>query len=148
MLTTASSTLEREQQQALLGDANSQRQLELASRQARADAILETLGPKGLAKPRDTLHFFTDVKFKKVSGQQLEAKCMFCKLGPMSSTGATRLVDHLVGCLLCPPSITEAVNKMRTKTQSKRKEREEMTSIVQEESALALQLEKVRNHID
>ena len=85
----------------------------LAAAQARVDALdlildekLETLGQAGIVRPKDALLFVKDLQFKagSKSVQQLTCKCMFCSMH-ISSTGATRVVDHLTACALCPQPV-------------------------------------------
>ena len=60
--------------QAVLGDDN-EASTRLAELHEETRAIMSR---SELSKPKDALLFFTDVEYKKVGGQQLTAKCMFC----------------------------------------------------------------------
>ena len=78
---------------------------------------MSRLGDDGLTKPKEALLFMSNIAYKNVGGQLLlSCNCMFCSL-PISSTGATRCVDHLTkGCALVPKEVKSALNFMRGST--------------------------------
>ncbi|KAL3907743.1 MAG: hypothetical protein SGPRY_010062, partial [Prymnesium sp.] len=73
-----------------------------------------------IIKPKAVLPFFTSVQYKSIGGTQLSATCMFCTKF-LSSTGCTRLVDHLASCNVCIPAVREQVEKLIDKKMQKRK---------------------------
>ena len=90
-------------------------------------------GDAGPTRPKDMLEFTRNCKYKKVGGQQLERDCMFCG-AHITSTGASRVVDHFAGqCVLCPPSVKDPCVAFRDSTDAKRKGKEEHTALVREE---------------
>lgn len=122
--------------QALLGD-DDEAEGKLATIHSETRDKLAALGDAGLAKPKQVLQFVTDLAYKKVGGQQLTCKCMFC-FRTINSTGATRVVDHFVECVLCPKEVKEPCMAMRDGTASKRKAKEESTTMAAEERDLVL----------
>ena len=105
---------------------------------------LSLLGEAGITKPKEVLEFAKNVQYKKVGGQQLTCECLFCGTH-INSTGATRLVDHLSNaCVLCPASVKDPCLAMRSKTDWKRKGKEEHTALVKEEQDQALRVMKAQ----
>ena len=98
---------------------------------------LAALGEAGIVKPKDVLQFTRDLT--KKSGQQIECLCMFCPEKKITSTGATRVVDHYVLCPLCPKEIKEACQALRAGTSGKRKDTEETAVMAMEERDAELQ---------
>ena len=126
--------------QMLLGDTEvTETRLQLLHAEARDK--LARYGDAGITKPKHVLDFVRDLAYKKVGGQQLTGKCMFCATS-LNSTGATRVVDHFIACVLCPTEIQLKCKAMRDDTSSKRKEKEEAAAHVVEERSIVLQ-EKV-----
>ena len=118
----------------------------LAVAQARVDALdlileekLETLGAPGIVRPKDALLFVKDLEYKEGSKsvQQLTCKCMFCNMH-ISSTGATRVVDHLTACVLCPQRIKVPLRNVRACTSGKRKHKQEQLKLVSDQADKAL----------
>ena len=92
--------------QPLLGD-DDDKEARHAAMLEQVNDIVARLGDTGISKPKDALLFVVNLQYKKVGGQQLECQCMFCnKL--ISSTGATRVVDHLIVCILCPDAVKQS----------------------------------------
>ena len=82
--------------------AAAQRLLDAQQRSDELDALVDdkfrSLGEPGIARPRDTLLFVNDLVYKEKSkGSQLTCACLFCNMR-IISTGATRVVDHLISC--------------------------------------------------
>ena len=74
-----------------------------------------------------------------ISGYQLKCCCMFCHKRSYS-TSASRIVDHLMSCPLCPDSIKMLLMSLREGTKKKRKQKgEEEMKLVKVETELALQ---------
>mmetsp|Transcript_15687 Transcript_15687/g.27266 ORF Transcript_15687/g.27266 Transcript_15687/m.27266 type:complete len:207 (+) Transcript_15687:3-623(+) len=90
-----------------------------------------------------TKEFFTGATYKRVGGEQLTAKCMYCSV-LVTSTGATRLLDHLVKCSLCPSEVRERFAALRNITHSKRKEKQESEALMKEEAERQLCQAKVQ----
>ena len=93
---------------------------------------LALLGDAGITKPKQMLDFTRDLVHK--SGQQIECFCMFCPNKKISSTGATRVVDHYLTCPLCPKEIKEACQALRAGTAEKRSLKSEGDALATEES--------------
>lgn len=74
---------------------------------------------------------------------QLTAKCMFCSKA-VTSTGASRLVDHLVGCLLCPKEVKEVGKAMRLMTACKRSAKDAQLKMQQQEAIVQEEMMKVQ----
>lgn len=98
----------------------------------KVDMILERLG--SIEKPKSAKEFFTNVQYKKVGGELLTASCMFCKTS-VTSTGLTRLKDHLAACVLCPARVKQPFKDLRAQVHAKRKLKEEQQALHQEEAA-------------
>ena len=74
--------------------------LDVEAERARALAVFEPL--KAELKPKHALEFFSNIEKKNPANQQqIEACCTLCDT-TVRSTGATKLVDHLIRCPLCP----------------------------------------------
>ena len=108
----------------------------LAAAQARVDALdalldekFATLGEAGIARPRDALLFVNNLEYKTAGGAQLTCFCMFCNLR-ITSTGASRVSDHLRACTLCPERVKQPLQLLRAKTDKKRKVKEEHSKLV------------------
>ena len=96
----------------------------LASAQDRVDALdslidetFAALGAPGITRPKDALRFTNKLEYK--SGAQLACHCMFCNTRVVS-TGASRVLDHLVGCVLCPDRVKHPLKALRAETTGKR----------------------------
>ncbi|KAL1496771.1 hypothetical protein AB1Y20_014360 [Prymnesium parvum] len=70
------------------------------------------------SKPKDTKRFYKEVVHKD-RGAQLSGLCMFCNK-KVTSTGATRLVDHLIDCVHAVKEIKDLCKQLRQKTATKR----------------------------
>lgn len=90
-----------------------------------------------ISKPRQAVHFFVDIKSEKVGSQQIKATCLFCRKGPIASTGAARLVDHLIACDACPKPVKAGFKSLRDTTGTKRKLEQEAAALREEEKQLA-----------
>lgn len=77
-------------------DPDTARARKRAELEERTHDILQMLEPDGPSKPKHALHFFEEIPYKFVGGQQLTATCMFCQHGPIASTGAAR-----ASCSIC-----------------------------------------------
>ena len=91
----------------------------LAQAQQRVDTMhleiderLEQLGEAGITRPRDVLLLVKELKNKEGKGMQLSGACMFCNAS-ITSTGATRFVDHILDCPLVPARIRQPVRLLR-----------------------------------
>eukprot|EP00327_Prymnesium_parvum_P021228 CAMPEP_0113236624 /NCGR_PEP_ID=MMETSP0008_2-20120614/4192_1 /TAXON_ID=97485 /ORGANISM="Prymnesium parvum" /LENGTH=214 /DNA_ID=CAMNT_0000083637 /DNA_START=363 /DNA_END=1003 /DNA_ORIENTATION=- /assembly_acc=CAM_ASM_000153 len=104
-------------------------------------SVVERLGK--IDKPKHAKEFFTGATYKRVGGEQLTAKCMYCSV-LVTSTGATRLLDHLVKCSLCPSEVRERFAALRNITHSKRKEKQESEALMKEEAERQLCQAKVQ----
>ncbi|KAL1510965.1 hypothetical protein AB1Y20_005791 [Prymnesium parvum] len=144
---TTTTTTTTTTMQATLGDAVDE---EIAKRRAAVTEkmldILGRLGPDGPTKPKHAQMFFKNIQFKATGGQQLTATCMFCDLGPIASTGASRLVHYLNNCSACPPIVKCSFQGMTNESQKKRKAKDEATKLAEEEAELARRKEKVRSY--
>ena len=112
----------------------------LAHAQARADELdalvdekMQLLGEEGIRRPKDALLFVNGLVFKEGT-QQLTCNCMFCNTR-ITSTGAARVVDHLIACILSPKAVQQSFSDMRSVTSKKRKVKEEHTRLVNEQAA-------------
>ena len=100
----------------------------LAAAQQRVDALhaeidekFEQLGEAGIARPKDVLLFVKDLQNKEgCKGSQIVGACMFCCMR-ITSTGATRFVDHFMDCPLIPARIRHPVRLLRDGTVKRRK---------------------------
>ena len=140
--TSGKLVLARTRQPALGDDEDAETRL--AEVKEKVAYKLSMLGDVGITKPKQVLDFMEDVTFKKVGGQQLTCKCMFCGTF-IQSTGATRIVDHLSSaCVLCPTSVKAPCVAMRATTESKRKGKDEHTALVMVEQDQALRMMKMQ----
>ena len=120
-------------------------------REARRAAIFEEvhdklvqLGDKGITKPKDALIFVRNLKFKKVGGQQLDCNCMFCDKS-ISSTGATRVVDHFCStCVLVPKEVKDPFVALLQDTAVARQEKKDSKALVQVEHEVELRAVKAQ----
>ena len=96
-----------------------------------------------MRKPADAEAFFVNVLYKKVGGQQLTADCMFCHRA-VTSTGASRLVDHMGGCALVPVVLKNSCTAMILSRQAKRKNKAEVAALVVDEADARLAAAKVQ----
>ena len=125
--------------QVLLGDDGANA---LQEQQAKVIATLAAFGSEGVTKPIQLLQFTINLRYKNVGGQQLECDCMFCFMH-IHSTGSTRVVDHFLNvCALCPASVKDPCIALRTKTDGKRRSKEEHGTLVKEEQELQLRMVK------
>ena len=77
----------------LVAEAAEARRLELARAHEKACSIIASITK---VEPKHANQFFLDIVRKNPANpQQMEGSCMFCGK-PVASTGATKLVDHLV----------------------------------------------------
>lgn len=106
-----------------------------AQMEALRDEAKNILQRQPIEKPKHVLALFKNVQYKKVGGQELVGQCMFCKRS-VTSTGATRCLDHLVSCPLVFPEVKEACMKLRTQTAQKRKLKQEEKSLVLKEAEI------------
>ena len=113
----------------------------LAHAQARVDQLdllvdekFEGLGEAGITRPKDALLFTNGLEYKAGAVQQLTCKCMFCNIH-ISSTGATRVVDHLTACYLCPVRVKQPLAEVRAGTAKKRKTKKEHMKLVHDQAA-------------
>mmetsp|Transcript_8997 Transcript_8997/g.13590 ORF Transcript_8997/g.13590 Transcript_8997/m.13590 type:complete len:149 (-) Transcript_8997:130-576(-) len=91
-----------EPQQKQLGASSEQKALELME---KVENML-TVSP--VSKPKHVVQFFTDVRHKSLGGDQMVGHCMFCRR-EVHSTGAARMVDHLMGYVLCVKPVKDCV---------------------------------------
>ena len=81
------------------------------------DSLLEerfaALGEPGITRPKDALRFTNNLEYK--SGAQLLCYCMFCNTRVVS-TGASRVLDYLLGCGLCPARVKQPLQALRAET--------------------------------
>ena len=94
---------------------------------ADTETRLAALGE--ISKPVHALKFLNNLEYKAVGGQQLQGNCMFCG-HPVKSTGATRVVDHFIGFVLCPEQVKQPCQGFRANTDQKRKEKQHHTELV------------------
>ena len=77
------------------------------------DSLLEerfaALGEPGITRPKDALRFTNNLEYK--SGAQPLCHCMFCNTRVVS-TGASRVLDHLLGCVLCPARVKQPLKAL------------------------------------
>jgi len=77
------------------------------------DSLLEerfaALGEPGITRPKDALRFTNNLEYKS-AGAQLLCYCMFCNTR-IVSTGASRVLDHLLGCVLCPARVKQPLQQ-------------------------------------
>ena len=108
------------------------------------DSLLEerfaALGEPGIKRPRDALRFTNNLEYK--SGAQLLCYCMFCNTR-VCSTGASRVLDHLLGCVLCPARVKQPLQALRAETTGKRKAKEEQQMFIEHEAAEELKKNKL-----
>lgn len=105
---------------------------------AAAQALEDILQKCGtIDKPGKAIEFFYDKKYRAVGSQQLSAKCFFCHM-PVTSTGSTKLLNHLMSCVLTPKTIKDAFISLRSLTESKRKAKAEVISVARDEAQLAV----------
>ena len=116
----------------------------LAQAQQRVDTMhleiderLEQLGEAGITRPRDVLLLVKELKNKEGKGMQLSGACMFCNAS-ITSTGATRFVDHILDCPLVPARIRQPVRLLRDGTVKRRKLKEEQKNNTRLEAEEAL----------
>ncbi|KAL1500308.1 hypothetical protein AB1Y20_012974 [Prymnesium parvum] len=100
---------------------------------ARIEALVQQVGE--ITRPSNVFSFYSDSTYFKVGGQQLTAKCIFCKM-LFTGAGATRFVDHTSRCALAPPTVANSCNKLIASRGSKRKAKEQATALVQQEAEL------------
>lgn len=132
-------------QQVVLGDLSVEEQREERRRKIdeRLLEIGAQLGAEGLTKHKHALCYFDNIEYKNLGGQQLTAHCMFCGMGPISSTGSTRLVEHLAICRACPQAVQQQVDELLGKSSKKRKAKADATQLAAEEADRALRAHKV-----
>ena len=99
------------------------------------------LGEAGIKRPRDALRFTNDLEYKP-GAQQLVCYCMFCNTR-VCSTGASRVLDHLLGCVLCPARVKQPLQALRAETTGKRKAKEEQQMLIEHEAAEELKKNKL-----
>ena len=108
------------------------------------DSLIEerfaALGEPGITRPKDALRFTNNLEYK--SGAQLLCYCMFCNTR-VFSTGASRVLDHLLGCVLCPARVKQPLQALRAETTGKRKAKEEQQMFIEHEAAEELKKNKL-----
>ena len=67
---------------------------------------------------------------------------MFCNTRVVS-TGASRVLDHLLGCVLCPARVKQPLQALRAETTGKRKAKEEQQMLIEHEAAEELKKNKL-----
>ena len=112
-------------QMGVLGDDDAE------ERKDELNALVVQVGE--IKKCKQAIEFFTNIKSEKVGSQQVKATCVFCKRGPIASTGSARLVDHLLCCDAAPRPVKEGFKLLREATNSKRKLEEEAIVLREEE---------------
>ena len=85
----------------------------------RAEAILSLLPHGAITKPVQTLRFLVEVVHSETNSQQIKGSCMFCGKA-LASTGATKIVDHMMVCQRCPPVIQDGCRQLRQSTAERR----------------------------
>lgn len=125
-------------QQSMLGDEDTAK-ARLAELRTECAAILSSMPAE--VKPKDLMSFFSKIVYKKAGGQQLTGTCMFCNR-LVVSTGAARLVDHLVACSLVLPEAKKMITKIRDVQQKKRKGKVEEGAVIAKEADVQVQLVK------
>ena len=88
----------------------------------RSTVSFAALGEPGITRPKDALRLTNNLEYK--SWAQLLCYCMFCNTR-LVSTGASLVLDHLLGCVLCPARVKQPWKKLRAETTGKRKAKEE-----------------------
>lgn len=63
-----------------------------------------------------------------------------------ASSGAARLVDHLLSCSMCPKAVRTAFQNIRAKTTEKRVAKRDTTALAEEEQLLALHEQAVEQN--
>lgn len=125
--------------QMFLGDAE--------ERQKRMDTCRERvanlLAVQPLDKPKHVSQFFTNIEYKSVGSQQLHGACMFCNR-IVHSTGAARLLDHLLECPICVPEVQVQCKALRDKANGKRKQKAEESALVVCEAEQQVELIKAQ----
>ena len=131
------------QAQILLGDDEA-KAARWAAKIDEVNDIMGRLGDAGITKPKDALLFVRGLSYKKVGGQQLECECMFCSK-KITSTGATRIVDHFAKeCVLVVPNVKQPFVAMRQQTEVSRASKHEHKVLVQADSEVALREAKAQ----
>ena len=130
------------QRQALLGDVedSEERRLTLVE---ETNQKMERFGDAGITKPKQVLDFVRNLQYKTVGGQQFQGNCMFCNIS-IHSTGATRVVCHLVECVLATAQIKKQCAALVASTATKRAGKTEHTMVVAEERDLQVRALKVQ----
>lgn len=107
--------------------------------------VADLLHQQPIEKPRHVLNFFRNATYKSGGGQQLSATCMFCK-HKITSTGSTRLVEHLAGCIATSnfPEVKEPCQKLLGSRADTRKEKNENMKRTREEADRVLEVIKVQ----
>ena len=109
------------------------------------DSLLEerfaALGEAGIKRPRDALRFTNNLEYKS-GAQQLVCCCMFCN-ARVCSTGSSRVLDHLLGCVLCPARVKQPLQALRAETTGKRKAKEEQQMFSEHAAAEELKNNKL-----
>lgn len=136
---TRTSPRKAAERQALLGEAETS---ERRVSNIRAE-VADMLQKRPIKKPKDVIQFFSGITYKATGGQQLAGKCWFCTR-TIQSTGAARLVDHLLQCALCIPEVKEACRTLREETSSKRKAKAEELGMVDREVEQQLAIAKAQ----
>ena len=104
------------------------------------DEKFAALCEPGITRPKDALRFTNNLEYK--SGAQLLCHCMFCNTRVVS-TGASRVLDHLLGCVLCPARVKQPLKALRAETTGKRKAKEEQQMLIEHEAAEELKKNKL-----
>lgn len=129
--------------QAILGDVETAavRRSELEER--AAEIVNEMGGMETINKPKAVMKFYTDIQYKNVGGQHVTAVCMFCQL-KLTSTGSTRLLQHMCSCALCPTRLMESFKLLQQNTVEKRKAKIDHMAVVAEENERTMNAMKVQ----
>ena len=125
-----------------LGDYEERHERRLALNE-EVNTKLEALGPAGITKPKELLNFMDNVTYKTVGGQQLECDCSFCGFH-IVSTGSSRVVPHVIDCLLAPSVVKVFCKTLVAKTNLKRKGKSEHLALVTEEKEVDLRELKIQ----
>ena len=96
-------------------------------------------------RPNHVLSFFNKMQLKAPGSQQRTGHCMFCDI-KITSTGATRFLEHLVKCSSVCAEVKARCKKLAQTSQGKRKIKDEVASVTEDE--VAMKLAKVKHEKD
>ena len=83
------------------------------------------------------LSLFNKMQLKAPGSQQRTGHCMFCDI-KITSTGATRFLEHLVKCSSVCAEVKARCKKLAQASQGKRKIKDEVASVTEDEVASKL----------